>query len=230
MATSPPHIGTLREKPLHASLKQWCAQDGDRFEVTIDGYVIDVVRDDLLIEVQTRGFSSMKRKLRDLLAAGHRVRVIHPITMQKTIVRLDEDGTVLGRRRSPKRGSVQDLFAELVSFPDLIAHPGLEIQLVLTVEDEYRSHDPRKAWRRRGWVVTERRLIRVEGTTTISQPADLVDLLPDDLPDPFTTGDIAAAAPCPLRIAQQMAYCLRHSGASDVVGKRGNSIEYRLAN
>ena len=172
----------------------------------------------------------MKRKLRDLLAAGHRVRLIHPITMQKTIVRLDDAGTVLSRRRSPKRGTVHDVFAELVSFPDLIAHPGLEIQLVLTVEDEYRTHDPQKAWRRRGWVVTERRLISVEGTTTISQPSDLVDLLPDGLPDPFTTGDIAAAASCPLRIAQQMAYCLRHSGASDVVGKRGNSIEYRLAN
>jgi len=67
MTTSPPHIGTLREGPLHASLKQWCARPGDRFEVPVDGYVIDLVRDDLLIEVQTSGFSSMKEKLRDLL-------------------------------------------------------------------------------------------------------------------------------------------------------------------
>ena len=228
-ASPPPHIGTLREKPLHASLKQWCAQDGDRFEVTVDGYVIDVVRDGLLIEVQTSGFSSMKRKLRDLLTAGHRVRVVHPITLQKTIVRLDAAGTVLSRRRSPKRGSVRDVFAELVSFPDLIAEPGLELQLVLTVEDEYRRHDPQKAWRRRGWVVTERRLISIEGTTTLHEPADLVGLLPEGLPQSFTTGDIAAAATCPLRVAQQMAYCLRHSGAAEAVGKRGNSIEYRLA-
>lgn len=228
MATPRPHIGTLREKPLHASLKQWCARDGDRFEVSVDGYVVDVVRGDLLIEVQTRGFSSMKRKLRDLLAAGHSIRVIYPIPVQKTIVRLDEEGAVLSRRRSPKHGSLRDVFAELVSFPDLMAHQAFEIQVVLTVEDEYRHHDPQKAWRRRGWVVSERRLISVEETTSIRGPEDLVGLLPDGLPDLFTTGDIAAAAPCPLRVAQQMAYCLRHSGALEVVGKRGNSIEYRL--
>ena len=229
MSASPPHIGTLREKPLHASLKQWCARKGDRFEVCVDGYVIDVVRDEQLIEVQTGGFAKMKRKLTDLLAAGHRVRVVHPIPLEKTIVRLDADGTVLSRRRSPKRGSVRDVFSELVSIPGLITHPGLEIQVVLTEEDEYRQHDPKKAWRRRGWVVTERRLTRVEDTTTIRRPADLVELLPDGLPERFTTGDIAAAASCPLRVAQQMAYCLRHSGATEVVGKRGNSIEYRLA-
>jgi hypothetical protein len=229
MSASPPHIGTLGEKPLHAALKKWCSQEGDRFEASVDGYVIDVVRDDLLIEVQTRSFSKMKRKLIELLAAGHRIRVVYPIPVEKTIVRLDRDGSITGRRRSPRRGTTRDLFAELVSFPELIAHPGLEIQVVLTVEDEYRHHDPKKAWRRRGWVVTERRLVRVEGATTIHGPGDLVELLPDDLPDRFTTGDIAGAASCPLRVAQQMAYCLRHSGAVEAVGKRGRSIEYRLA-
>ena len=229
MTTSSPHIGTLREKPLHASLKQWCAEEGDRFEVDVDGYVIDVVRDDLLIEVQTRGFSSMKRKLGDLLANGHRVRVVYPIPLEKTIVRLDDEGIVLSRRRSPKRGSMRDVFAELVSFPAFVGHPGLEIQVVLTEEDEYRQHDPKKAWRRKGWVVTERRLTKVVDALTIAEPADLVALLPDDLPDSFTTGDIVAAAGCPLRVAQQMAYCLKHAGAIEAVGKRGNSIEYRLA-
>ena len=63
MKETAPHIGTLREKPLHASLKRWYTQTGDRVEVRVDGFVIDIVRDDLLIEVQTRGFSSMKRKV-----------------------------------------------------------------------------------------------------------------------------------------------------------------------
>lgn len=84
-----PHIGTLREKPLHASLKQWCAKEGDRFEVPVDRYVIDVVRDELLIEIQTRGFSSMKKKLVRLLDLGHSVRIVHPVPITKHIVRLD---------------------------------------------------------------------------------------------------------------------------------------------
>jgi hypothetical protein len=56
-------IGLLNEKPLHASLKQWYAQPGDRFEVAVDGFVIDIVRDDLLIEIQTRNFASINSKL-----------------------------------------------------------------------------------------------------------------------------------------------------------------------
>ncbi len=56
-------IGLLNEKPLHASLKEWYAQPGDQFEVPVDGFVIDIVRDDLLLEIQTGSFASIKSKL-----------------------------------------------------------------------------------------------------------------------------------------------------------------------
>jgi hypothetical protein len=48
-----PGIGQLNEKALHASLKQWYARPGDRFEVAVGGFVIDIVRAELLIEIQT---------------------------------------------------------------------------------------------------------------------------------------------------------------------------------
>ena len=57
-----PLVGTLGEKPLHAALKRWYAEDADRIEEPVDGFVIDLVRNGLLIEIQTRGFSSMKHK------------------------------------------------------------------------------------------------------------------------------------------------------------------------
>jgi hypothetical protein len=67
---SVPHIGTLREKPLHASLKKWYAGPGDLVELPVHGFVIDLVREDLLIEIQTRDFSSMKQKATTLLELG----------------------------------------------------------------------------------------------------------------------------------------------------------------
>ena len=225
---SPPHIGTLQEGPLHASLKQWCAEDGDRFEVKVDRYVIDVVRDDLLIEIQTRGFSSMKKKLLRLLELGHHIRIVHPIAIDKTIVRINEDGEILAKRRSPKHGTAFDLFGELVSFPELIAHPGLEIHIALTIEDEYRKHDPNKAWRRKGWVVQERRLVEISEVLAISTPSDVGALLPAGLPDSFTTADITQAAGCPRRVAQQMAYCLHKMDMVEIAGKQGNAVQYRL--
>ena len=85
------------------------------------------------------------------------------------------NGTVLSRRRSPKHGSPIDLFAELVSYPDLLAHPNLDIDVILTNEEEYRRHTPNRSWRRKGWTVEERRLIDVVDTLLISDADDLAD-------------------------------------------------------
>lgn len=221
-------IGTLNEKPLHAALKAYVAQPGDRVEVDVDGFVIDLVRDDLLIEIQTRGFSSMKRKLTRLLD-DHCVRVVYPIAAEKWIVRLDASGTRIGRRKSPKRGAVLEVAAELVSFPTLLDHPHFTLDVLLIQEEEVRrkSTDRRRGWRRKGWIIEERRLLHVVEQHTLTSAADLCALLPADLPDPFTTADIVTATGRPRRLAQQIAYCLRESGAVETVGKRGNAWLYR---
>ena len=225
-----PHIGTLREKPLHASLKRWYSTPGDVVEAPVDGFVIDLVRGDLLIEIQTRGFSSMKRKLTVLLDLDHRIRIVHPIPVDKWIVKLDTDGTVISRRRSPKHGIPTDVFAELVSFPAFVAHPHLDVEVVMTVEEEYRRLEPNRSWRRKGWTVLERRLIEVVDTVILRHAADLTDLLPNGLSETFSTADLAAGLGRPLRSAQQMAYCLRAVGAIIPIGKDGNSVIYRLGN
>jgi hypothetical protein len=224
-----PHIGTLREKPLHASLKRWYARPGDRVEVPMDGFVIDLVRDDLLIEIQTRGFASMKRKVASMLQAGHSLRIVHPVPTDRWIVKVDDDGTILSRRRSPRHGAVSDVFAELVSFPELLMDPRLEIDVLLTTEEEYRRHAPGRAWRRKGWMVLERRLLEVTDSVLLGSNDDLLELLPGGLPDLFTTADLAEGLGRPRRAAQQMAYCLRQTGLIVPDGKQGNAVAYRMS-
>jgi len=221
-----PHVGTLREKPLHAALKRWYSETGDRIEEPVDGFVIDLVRGELLIEIQTRGFSSMKRKLATLLA-DHPVRLVYPIPQQKWIVKVDDAGGVVSRRKSPKRGSIVDLFAELVSVPHLIADPNLTVEVLLIHEEEVRRYDGTKAWRRKGWVVEERRLVDVVDQLVIDSPEALAMLLPGEVPEEFTTADLAVALGRHRRLAQQMTYCLRNAGVLEMVAKRGNAIVYR---
>ena len=199
-------------------------------EAPVDGFVIDLVRGDLLIEIQTRGFSSMKRKLTVLLDLDHRIRIVHPIPVDKWIVKVDTDGTVISRHRSPKHGTPTDVFAELVSFPALVAHAHLEVEVVMTIEEEYRRHEANRSWRRKGWTVLERRLIEVVDTVVLRHGADMVHLLPHGLRETFSTADLAAKLGRPLRSAQQMAYCLRAVGAIIPIGKDGNSVIYRLGN
>ena len=89
---TPHKISTLNESPLHAALKARYARPGDRFEVPIDGFIVDIVRGDLLVEVQTGNFTAIKRKLA-ALTAHHPVRLVYPLAREKWIVRLAEDGS-----------------------------------------------------------------------------------------------------------------------------------------
>jgi len=221
----PRGVGTLREKPLHAALKAWVAEPGDLIEHAVDGFVIDLVRGDTLIEVQTRGFTSMKRKLPRLLEA-HDVRVVHPIPLEKWILRLGGGGELLSRRRSPRRGAAIDVFAELVSFPELVAHPRFSLEVLITREEELRRFEAGRAWRRKGWVVEERRLIEVVDRVPLDTPAALGRLLPPGLDGEFTTSELAEALRRPRRLAQQMAYCLRATGVIEPVNKRANAVVY----
>jgi hypothetical protein len=228
MSVAAPSIGILRERHLHASLKRWYAEPGDLVELAVAGYIVDLVRGELLIEIQTRGFAGMRPKVLALLGAGHRVRVVHPIAVDRWIVQVDDDGQFLGRRRSPRHGDLVDLAAELVTFPELLDDPGFEIEVLLTREEEVRRHDPRRCWRRRGWTVVERRLIEVIDRVTLARPGDLTQWLPDTLSEPFTTAELAVALHRPRRTAQQLTYCMRRLGVIEAIGMRDRSAAYRL--
>lgn len=221
-------IGTLNEGALHAALKEWYRRPRDRAEEKVDGYVVDLVRGRLLIEIQTGNFTPLRRKL-DALLRSHRVRLVAPVALSRRIVRVSDDGEVLSSRRSPRQGRVEDVFARLVSFPGLLAHDRFELEVVLTQEDEVRMFRPGRAYRRRGWVVAGRSLTGVEGSVTIASPADAAALLPAGLPASFDTAELAAAAAIDRRLAQQMTYCLRLAGALESTGCRGRAALYRLA-
>lgn len=224
---SPPqHIGTLNENPLHAGLKEWCSRPGDEVEVPVDGYLVDIVRGELLIEVQTRSFYAIRDKLRRL-ASNHPVRLVHPLAADKWLVKLADDGDgVQDRRRSPKHCTALDVFDELVSCPALLAESGFSLHVVLTEEEEVRRHEEGRAWRRKGWIIVERRLLDVVDDVLLETPADFRGLLPDDLPEPFTTADLANRASIRRRLAQKMAYSMREMGAITQTGKRGNAYLY----
>ncbi|HEX9925464.1 MAG TPA: hypothetical protein VGD99_22600 [Anaerolineae bacterium] len=219
-------FSTLNEKPLHAALKVWYAQPDDQFEVPVDGFIIDIVRSNLLIEVQTGSFASIKPKLIDL-TTRHPVRLVYPIAQEKWVVKLGQnEDEPISRRKSPKRGGLAHLCVELVSFPYLLSHPNFSVEALLIQEEETRRYDGRRGWRRKGWVTHERHLLRVVGQQLFTTPNDLTKLIPPTLTDPFTTADLAAALAIPRRLAQKMAYCLREMNEIAIAGKQGRAMLY----
>ena len=221
-------IGLLNEKPLHVSLKKWCAQPGDQFETVVDGFVIDIVRDDLLLEVQTGNFASIKSKLTNLVRSHH-IRLIYPIAQEKWIVKLaKDDSSGVTRRKSPKSGRVEDLFREMVSFPQLLSNPNFSLEVLMIREEEARRYEGKRKWRRRGWVTEERRLLEVVDQKFFEEPADWLAFLPEGL-ESFTARDLAEAIDIRLELAQKMAYCLRKVRVIKLIGRRGRANLYRVA-
>jgi len=216
----------LNESDLHAALKRASAPPGSQFEVPLNGYVIDARCGDLLIEVQTRNFGAMRTKLAALLPE-HRVRLVLPVPAARWLVKHHADGKV-ERRRSPRSAGVEQLFAELVYGPELFAHPNLEIEVASVEEEEHRRHVPGKAWRRRGWVITGRKLVSVRSRVLLRRPEELLTLLPAGLPEPFTTADLATLGRWPRRLAQQAAYCLVALELAQRTGKVGNAYLYEV--
>lgn len=219
-------IGMLREGPLHAALKDLLARPGDRAEVKVERFVIDLVRaDGELVEIQTGGFSPLGPKL-DALLDQHRMRIVHPLATERRILRVDAAGEVLSARRSPQRERPLAIFERLVTFPSLLAHPNLVVELVLCREDHVRAPEPHRG-RRFMRDPGERRLVEVLDRVELRSPADALALL--KLPEgDFTNREVATSARCALRVAQRATYCLRHMGVIEPAGSRGRAPLFRL--
>jgi len=220
------HIGTLNEKPLHAALKRWAKEEGDRFEVPVGRFVADIVRGDQIIEIQTGSTSVLRRKITTLL--GHRaVRLLLPIAALKTISTLDETGEEIRSRRSPMRGSLFDAFHELVNLRSFLGDPNFSIDVVLIHEEEVRRpRHSRKRRRSKDWEIHERRLVEVVDSVSLHHPADYLAFVPASLSEPFSTADLATAIDRPPWMARKVAYVLREMGVLLPVGKQGNAILY----
>jgi len=204
-------------------------RDNARAEVVVDGYVVDVVKDNLLIEIQTRNFAAIKDKLRALMK-NHPIRLVHPIPKKKWIVKETIDGTTqLSRRLSPKKGVFENLFDELVRIPSFIAHSNFSIEVLLVEEEEIRHQDGRGSWRRRGWSIVDHRLLEVIDRRLYETPMDFLHFIPNSLEKPFKTSDLAEALGISRRLCQRVTYCLRMMKALKKVGKDGNAILHDIA-
>ncbi len=216
------------ETSLHRQLKLHYAGEDGAVEVVLDGYRIDAVRGDELIEIQHGSLAAIRDKVRKLLKR-RRVRLVKPIVVNKVLVKLAErGGAEISRRRSPKRGTVLDLFDELVYFTRVFPHEGLVLEALLVDVEErrYPGHGKRRRRGQRDFQIEDQLLVRVVESHSFATTACLRRLLPRRLPKKFHTGDLAERMKAPRWIAQRIAYCLREMGAVEVVGKQGNAVLY----
>ena len=186
-----PHIGTLREKRLHAAIKLYLCPDETCHERPVadllassDGtaqapekkrrMVADILTEGNIYEVQTGGFFPLKEKIAWYLThTPCRITVVHPIPAVRYLSWINpEDGSIISRRRSPKRGRVRDVAKELYWLSEFVGNPRFALRLLLIELEEYRMADGWSRDGKRGSNRYERFPTALLGDVILKTPAD----------------------------------------------------------
>ncbi len=212
---------------LHQQLKDHYVPDSSSHEVDLDDFRIDAVADDgRLIEIQCASLSAIRDKIRRLTKT-HQVTVVKPLAWKKRLLKKQRrNGKVVSSRYSPAHQTLPWIFLELVHFTSAFPHPNLQLDILLTEQEEIRVPPKRKTWRRK-YSVQDRRLVDIQQTVSVQTADDLWEQLGLSLTSDFTTADLAAAAEMPRWLAQKAAWCFRQMKLLKPVGKQGNAIVYR---
>jgi len=220
-------IGTLSEKTLHAVLKHYLEPDSSRHEVKVGSHVADILEEDGIVEIQTRNFFGLKKKFDDLLAA-YPITVVYPVAHTKWLCWIDpKTGEVSARRKSPKTGSACDCFLEFHRIVPYLKSERLRFRILLIDLVEYRYLDGWSRDKKSGSTRCERIPESLFDEIDLEKPADFQKLIPENLPEPFSSADLSKAARIGVSAAQAGLRVLFAVGAVERCGKRKNALLYQ---
>lgn len=220
-------IGTLGEKTVHAVLKYYLEPDISYHEIFMEGYYADIAREDEIIEIQTRNFSTLRRKLDVFLERGY-VTVVYPIPYVKWLCWINEEtGEVSGRRKSPKTGSPYMAFYELYKIKMYLKHPNLRFHIILMNMEESRLLNGWSKDKKRGSTRFDRIPLDIVEEIYIDGREDYKKLVPDNLEPGFTSKEYQKATKLSKSCAQTALNILNYVGAVERIGKEGNSYKYK---
>jgi hypothetical protein len=219
----------MTEYSLHAAIKNWYSVKGAKVETKVQNFIIDVKKEELLIEIQTSNFFPIKPKLTKLLPTN-RVRLVYPIAKLKWIVYVSKSGEFIKKRKSPKKGKTIDLFNEMVHIPELVSHENFSFEVMLIEEEELRCDDGEGTWRRKGISIKDRKLLKVFKTVLFKNKNDFLNFLPYNFNERFTNRKIANKLKISLRLARKITYCLRKMNLVTIVGKKKREFLFKINN
>lgn len=223
-------IGTLSEKTIHAVLKLYFSPNTDNHEQKVNSYVADILDGSDIVEIQTRQFNKLRNKL-DSFLPDHDVTIVYPVAHKKWLCWIDEQtGEVSKPRKSPKTGSAVSIFPELYRIKNYLNHPNLHLHIMLIDVEEYRLLNGYSQDKKRGSSRNDGIPVELAGEVVIRETADYVQLLPDNLPEQFSTKDYKKAAHVSQSVAWTALNILAHVNVIERVGKQGNSHLFSRCN
>lgn len=219
-------IGTLGEKSVHAALKHYFDPCEAHHEVRFKGYVADVKNEQGFVEIQTRGFYRLQKKLEVFLQEAP-VTVVYPVAAERWILWIDEDGTVEPKRKVTRKPTAASILPELYNLRSLLENPWLRFRVVLMEVEDYRLKDGYGPDKKKRATKFDRYPVALLDEIWLASPSDYLQLVPESLKDGFSAKEYAKAVKLPLGQASVAANVLSAMGALERVGKAKNAYLYR---
>lgn len=222
-------IGTLGEKTVHSVLKYYLSPELLNHEIKVGGFVADICTGNGIIEIQTRNFDKLRRKLQTFLAFAP-VTIVYPIPSTKWIRWVNpQTGEISPRRKSPKLGKPYSIFPELYKIKEYLINPNLKLKILMIDLEEYRLLNGWSEDKKRGSTRSDRIPTDLVGEYTIDGKEDYQQLIPAQLEEEFTVKDYKKASGISLKASQTAIHVLNYVGAIERTGKKGRSFVYRRA-
>ncbi len=130
-------IGTKQERTLHQYLKYYFCTDPSFHEQKCNGYIVDILKNDKIIEIQTSSFNAMRKKLEKLLI-DYSVTIVYPIIQEKIIHNFDENGVFINSKKSPKKEHPLKIGKELYKISHLLNNENLHFICTILKINEFR--------------------------------------------------------------------------------------------
>jgi len=222
-------IGTLSEKTVHSTLKQYLSRDLSHQEIPIGSYFADVcLPDGHIYEIQTRQFGNLWAKL-DFFLKDHKVTVVYPVTNSNYLRWVTPvTGEITPPKKSTHRGNPLQVFAELYRIRPFLSHPNFSLKIIVMDMEEYRMLDGYGKDKKKRATKCDKFPLNLVMEYDIETPQDYMMLLPQNLPDSFLAKDFAKLAKIPVSLAQTTLLLLTEMGIVARTGKQGRAYVYEL--
>ena len=222
-------IGTLGEKTVHSTLKQYFAGDLLNQEIKIGPYFADVCVDGHVFEIQTRHFRNLRDKLAFFLPK-YKVTVVYPVTYVNYLRWIDPvSGEISAPKKSTRRGNPLQVFDELYRIRPFLSDPNFSLKIILLETEEYRMLDGYGKHKKAKATKCDKLPLSLIAEYDIDVPYDYMMLLPPELPDTFTAKDFARLAKIPVSLAQTTLLLLSELSLIQRTGKSGNAYLYEFS-
>lgn len=224
-------IGTLSEKSIHRTLKEFIENDKSKHEVAVGRFIADICYKDRkeIVEIQTKCFKNIIPKLEYYLRNGYTVKIVYPLILNKDIHWIDkESNEVVEVRKSSKKGKIQDIFRELYWIYRYIINEKVELEIYGLNAAETKYLDGYGASQKKRATKIDKEPTEIIGYTAIRNKEDFIKFIPETLRNKeFTSSEYKKVIKSNDKYLSSGLKILREIGIIQIVGKKGNSFVYK---